>query len=63
MAKSFKKFRDEWNDDWEDSDYDKKRGLEDRRQERRKKDQSRVSAFEVEDEPRQNNNRGFNKNR
>jgi hypothetical protein len=63
MAKSFKKFRDEWNDDWEDSDYDKKRDLEDRRQERRKKDRSRVSVFEVEDEPRQNNNRGSNKYR
>jgi hypothetical protein len=53
MAKSFKKFRDEWSDDWSDDGYfveDKKADLENRRQKRREKDKKRISTFDEKDE-------------
>jgi hypothetical protein len=50
MAKSFKKFRDEWGDDeWGDSDIDtrrKDRRMESRRQKRRNKVQEKYSALD-----------------
>jgi len=53
MAKSFKKFREEWEDDeWGNDDYNRKkdRNLENRRQKRRSKIAEKFSAFEDKDE-------------
>lgn len=53
MAKTFKKFREQrWDDEWiDDDDYsNKKDKLENRRQKRRQKVESRFSAFENDDE-------------
>jgi len=53
MAKSFKKFRDEWDDDeWGSNDEfrSKDRSLENRRSKRRKKVKDRFSDLENNDE-------------
>ena len=53
MAKSFKKFRDEWDDDeWGSNDEfrSKDRNLENRRSKRRKKVQDRFSNLEDDDD-------------
>jgi len=53
MPKSFKKFRDEWDDEWGDDDYRRKskdRKLRERRDEKRKKTQDKFSNFEERDD-------------
>lgn len=53
MTKTFKKFREEWDDEWgNDDDYrrDKDRKLRDRRDNRRKKTSEKLSRFEDQDE-------------
>lgn len=46
MAKSFKKFREEWDYDWEDDVGDKDRKLQSRRDQRRKKSAEKLSRFD-----------------
>jgi hypothetical protein len=53
MAKTFKKFREQrWDGEWDDDDINssKKEKLENRRQKRRQKVESRFSAFENNDD-------------
>lgn len=53
MTKSFKKFREEWDDEWGDSDDDsrgKDRKLRERRDIRRKKTHEKLSRFEDREE-------------
>lgn len=53
MAKSFKKFREEWDDDWSDDDNDtrsKDWKLQARRDQRRKKTSEKLSRFENMDD-------------
>jgi len=51
MAKSFKKFREDWDDEWGDEDRrDKDRKLQSRRDQRRKKVEEKYSRFENKDE-------------
>lgn len=53
MTKSFKKFREEWDDEWGDNDEDR-RGkdwkLRDRRDQRKKKTSERLSRFDERDD-------------
>jgi hypothetical protein len=49
MSKSFKKFRNRWDDE-DDYDTEKDRRLEDRRNKRREKDKDRFGKFEKDDE-------------
>jgi hypothetical protein len=52
MAKSFKKFRDELDDEWGDDDNETRRKdwkLQDRRDQRRKKTFEKLSRFEDRD--------------
>jgi hypothetical protein len=46
MAKSFKKFRSDWNDEWDNDVDDKDRKLQDRRNDRRKKSKQKFSAID-----------------
>ncbi len=49
MTKSFKKFREEWDDEWGSDDSDsrgKDRKLRERRDNRRKKTSEKLSRFE-----------------
>jgi hypothetical protein len=50
MTKSFKKFREEWDDEWGNDDYEKDRKLRERRDNRRKKTNEKLSRFEDRDE-------------
>lgn len=53
MTKSFKKFREEWDDEWGNDD-DDRRGkdlkLRERRDSRRKKTSEKLSRFDEQDE-------------
>jgi hypothetical protein len=46
MAKSFKKFREQCDDDWSDDSDDKDRELQKRRDQRRKKTAEKFSRFD-----------------
>jgi hypothetical protein len=53
MPKSFKKFRDEWDDEWDSGDEDfrsKNNKMRDRRDMRRKKVNEKLSTFDESDE-------------
>ena len=53
MTKSFKKFREEWDDEWgseDDTSYGKDRKLRERRDNRRKKTSEKLSRFEDREE-------------
>ncbi len=53
MPKTFKKFREEWDDEWGDDDDDRRykdRKLKDRRDQRRKKAGEKFSKFDEKDE-------------
>lgn len=51
MTKSFKKFREEWDNEWgDDDDREKDRKLRERRDNRRKKTYEKFSSFEDRDE-------------
>lgn len=53
MAKSFKKFREEWDDEWgndDDESRGKDRKLRERRDNRRKKTYEKFSRFEDRDD-------------
>jgi hypothetical protein len=50
MAKSFKKFREDWDDEWGNDDHEKDRKLRERRDNRRKKTNEKFSRFEDRDE-------------
>lgn len=53
MTKSFKKFREEWDDEWGDNDDDvrgKDRKLRERRDHRRNKTNEKLSRLEARDD-------------
>lgn len=51
MTKTFKKFRQDWDDEWGDDDRrDKDRKLQSRRDQRRKKSAEKFSRFDERDE-------------
>jgi hypothetical protein len=52
MTKSFKKFREEWSNEWGENDDDfqgKDRKLRERRENRRKKTSEKLSRFDDKD--------------
>jgi hypothetical protein len=53
MAKSFKKFRDEWDNEWEGDDEivrNKEQRMQNRRNQRKTKAQEKYAAFDESDE-------------
>lgn len=53
MAKSFKMFREEWDDEWggeDDTSYGKDQKLQERRDIRRKKTSEKLARFEEREE-------------
>ncbi len=53
MPKTFKKFREDWDDEWEDSDYDRRQKdhkLKDRREQRKKKVSEKFANFDNRDD-------------
>lgn len=52
MTKTFKKFRESWDDDWSDEDdrRSKDQKMRDRRENRRKKTNEKLSRFDESDD-------------